>query len=583
MTINTTLRTCTEDEKAVRGFVDLWQGNASRADRDEVQPGALEFAAGQTHLLRGRGVSVVPRMRALLLWMAFLPLPVAVSAQGVPNWGELSAGDVVNVEIKAADESTHSLAFRYCPAGEAILGDVFSGSQNTKVMTPFLMLETELDVRSAHALADPDIWQQIVGRVAPLNDPDAKSNVSDPEAAGTVPLTYINLDEAVAICEAVTRSGISIAEVPVSAIEAWELRMPTHAEWQYACRATASEEAAQEFPYFSSWPNYEDLPNELKGKCIDQWEGKLGKPAEDFNGGQEQVVALFEKYDKGENPGPAEILGELLSRAWWKDSVSRGYTSASMTGPPRIPESLLPNAWGFRGMNDNACEWVLCFESPADLRSYCRNLEAEGSVSGGFAAPVVFLAGGSTREFLQAEDDWKVYSIWGGRPMRGDGFGIEPKSWAAANGEPSLVLEHAAGCRFVVDRVLSPEWASRVRGNALVATEKEAVDQLFTNSRATVNGLLTDDERGPVLEILATYEALARYRVQDSAGAVAAIRSSLQTHSTEGSKPKVTLGDILGRAKPATTPKPAAEPQLTEDELYRQAFLMLVSSEVTEQ
>ena len=498
------------------------------------------------------------------------------------DWGKLNAGTAITVQAKAQDGVTRDITFRYCPAGEVVLGAASDDNADIKPMKPFLMMEAELGVSLAHSLAPPDVWQRITARVAPLNDPDAKSSLAAPATAGAIPLTYINLDEAASICDAVSQAGITVSAISLSPIEAWELRLPTHAEWQYSCRSSIDRDSARKFPHFSPWPKYEDMSKTVAGNCADQLEGRLGRPAATFTGSQLQVLSLFEKYDKGENPGPAEILGQFMAKAWWRDPSSRVYTAGSMTGPPRAPDALVPNAWGLRGMSDNACEWVVCVGAPDDVRTFCAALTDGNEASAAMSQAVVFLAGGSTREYLEASQDWQVYTAWGGRPMREDGTGIDPQTWASANGDSSLAEEHAAGCRFVADRVLSVEWAARVRSDALVADSKETVEKYFRRCESTIDEIMDKQEQAKVLRVLASYEVVARYRVNDMAGTRSALSATLRAQQQTEKKPKITIDDIFGSPIQADASKPSTKAPLNDDELFGRALLMVVSAETAE-
>jgi len=495
------------------------------------------------------------------------------------DWEELTPGTAITLQVKAWDGSIHGIRFRYCPAGELVLGDASVETADIKPMKPFLMMETELGVGLAHWLAPPEVWQKIKNRVLPLNDPDAKSGLAAPDTAGSIPLTYINLDEAASICDAASHAGIAVSAIPLSPIEAWELRLPTHAEWQYSCRSSIDRDSARKFPHFSPWPKYEDMPKTVKGNCADQWEGRLGRRAATFTGTQLQIISLFEKYDKGENPGPAEILGQFMAKAWWRDPSSRVYTAGSMTGPPQATDTLLPNAWGLRGMSDNACEWAVCVSAPNDVRSFCAALTDDNEASAALSQAVVFLAGGSTREYIEAKQDWQVYAVWGGRPMREDGTGIDPQTWASANGGSPLVEEHAAGCRFVADRVLSAEWAAQVRSDALLADAKETVDQYFRRCEATIDEIMAKQDQAEALRILASYEAVARYRVNDMVGTKSALAAKLRSRRPPEKKPKITVDDIFGNPTPAAASKPSTTTPANEDDLFSQALLVVVSAE----
>jgi hypothetical protein len=495
------------------------------------------------------------------------------------DWAKVTAGQAVVLKLSATDGTTRDVAFRYCPAGEVVLGDASDDAATVNQMKPFLMMETELSVGLAHALTPSDIWQRILKRVTPLNDPDAKRHLSAPGGSGLVPLTYINLDEAARLCDSANRVGILSPTIPLSPIEAWEVRLPTHAEWMYACRACPDRESARQLPHFSPWPQYDRLSKELKGKCADQWEGKLGRPPGTFTGSQQQVISLFEKYDKAENPGPAEILGTFMATAWWREPASRVYTAGSMTGSPRDTSELLPNAWGLRGMSDNAYEWVLCLSKASDVKTFCNSIKMNDESTPSASQAIVFLAGGSTREYLEAKEDWRFYAVWGGRRMRDEGNEIAPETWEAANGEAPWVEDYASGCRFVTDRVLATDWAVHVRTGSLHADDTPAVDTLFSTSESTIDEIMAPEEQGAALKVLATYEAIARYRVQGPAAARDALRKTVRHSKTGTRKPKITVDDLLGAPSTEGTSRPLAAPPINEDELFSRALVTAVSAE----
>jgi formylglycine-generating enzyme required for sulfatase activity len=535
-------------------------------------------------------VSAPPLVRLLIAQSALLGIVWCsanlraadeVAPQKPRDWAKVTAGQAVVLKLRATDGTTRDIAFRYCPAGEVVLGNISDDAGAVNQMKPFLMMETELSVGLAHALAVTDIWQRILNRVTPLNDPDAKRHLSAPDVSGLFPLTYINLDEAAQLCDSANRVGILSPTIPLSPIEAWEVRLPTHAEWMYGCRACPDRESARQLPHFSPWPQYDRLSKELKGKCADQWEGKLGRPPGTFTGSQQQVISLFDKYDKADNPGPAEILGTFMATAWWRKPASRVYTAASMTGSPRDPSELLPNAWGLRGMSDNAYEWVLCLSKATDVKTFCNSITMDGESTPAASQAVVFLAGGSTREYLEAKEDWRVYAVWGGRPMRDDGNEIDPRTWAAANGEAPWVVDYASGCRFVADRVLSMDWAVHVRTGSLHADDTPAVDTLFSTCEATIDEIMAPEEQGAALKVLATYEAIARYRVQGSAGAQVALRKTISESRTASRKPRITVDDLLGTPNTEGTSRPLAAPPTNEDELFSRALVAVVSAETT--
>lgn len=536
----------------------------------------------------GRSTTRVSVIVVLLLASA-LHAADETAPPGARDWGNLTAGKVVVLGVKTPDGSTHDVTFRYCPAGEVVLGDASEESSIVRPMKPFLMMETEMPTGLASQLAPPDVWQNITdrfvkpigfesetGKPVMLNDEQARQAIQSPETYPSIPLTYINCDEVLAVGDTVSRMQIFTDAFALAPIEAWAFRLPTHQEWIYAARSCLDRTSAAQFPHFSPWPK---VPDALRGKCLDQWELRAAEATETFTGSQQQVISFFEKYDKNDNPEPAEILSSLLSMTWWKNPASRVYTESSR---PADASNMHANAWGLVGMCDNVCEWVICVDAPSDVREYCARLLNQLDGVAPPAEAVLFLAGGSTRDPIVQKQDWKSFTVWGGQPLSEGGDGVDPRSWESANGDASFVLDFAPGFRFVAERVLATDWIFRVRNEALRVDVVPELDRYFRQCETTINEIIIKEDQSEALRVLASYEAVARYRMHDVAGTRAVLSEKMRTQQISHKKPKITVDDMFGSPAQAAASKPSTKAPVDEDDLFRRALLMVVSAETAE-
>jgi formylglycine-generating enzyme required for sulfatase activity len=176
------------------------------------------------------------------------------------------------------------IRFCWCPAGRFVMGSPSSEperrpgeDQVTVTLTRgFWMASTETTQGQ---------WQRVVGKLP--------GELTDELPAGAdLPVGNVNFAEAEAFCAALTAAAHRSGALP----ETWEVRLPTEAQWEYACRSGTITATAFGNALSSKQANFK------------------GKP---YNGGE---------------PGPS------LNRA------------APVSSYP-------PNAWGLYDMHGNTFEW----------------------------------------------------------------------------------------------------------------------------------------------------------------------------------------------------------------------------------
>ena len=251
--------------------------------------------------------------------------------------GIVRAGNLRTVTLPGGFE----MRLRGCPAGTFLMGSPFSEQgraddetrHRVTLTKGFWLGETEVTQGQWKALMDGetivDLFRKglrddtrylINNKRQTLRDNWGASRNTDPhERCGDldddVPVYFVNWEEAVLFCRRLTNQERSAGRLP----EGYEYRLPTEAEWEYACRAGTTTA----------------LPN---GRDIDI-RGKNNAPALDdiaWYGGNSSVG--FE------------------GRGWNTDNWPQKQYPGGIAGPRKVGTKD-PNDWGLHDMIGNVWEW----------------------------------------------------------------------------------------------------------------------------------------------------------------------------------------------------------------------------------
>ena len=225
------------------------------------------------------------RACAVRIAIAWLP-PFASSAP-------LQPGTQLDVVSKPPNGQVH-LAFRYCPPGEGFRGkpeplpkdsdDPIAKLNRRKLVEPlraFYITETEVSQGQYRQVLGQAALDQVKNRVAKL----AGVPVGD-----DFPVLAVTLDEAAAFCRRLQQTAVDDSAT-ASSLEARGFRLPTHYEWQYACRARQTLDEALAWPHFGGWCSLQEIPAAQMQDGKDLWK-KAGGVGE-FTGTQDQIEKIL--------------------------------------------------------------------------------------------------------------------------------------------------------------------------------------------------------------------------------------------------------------------------------------------------
>jgi formylglycine-generating enzyme required for sulfatase activity len=425
-------------------------------------------------------------------------------------FGEPQPGDFMEVRVDTSDGPV-AVRFRYCPPGEVMRGKPRELPKPTgKALTLIdrVKRKTLLSELKGFYIGETEVSQQQFERLLGKETLERVfQGMVTSETGGRgdeFPIRGVTVIDAATFCESLGNlDGENVAGR--SSLEARRVRLPTHDEWQYACRAVGDVEQTSKFPHFNAWPELKDVPKDVVEDCKDVWKKKLNE-SEAFVGSQDQVVRVIESHD-GRDRGVV-ILSAFLNAAL---GTERNYATAETQ--PRLVASGNQNNWNILNMHGNVFEWTIAERTPEKVEGVWEMLVAgdEAALSGD-TSKSFFLAGGSYNSALGRKvSDWITFSIWGGQPMKegaADAYSFSDLK------TDNIVQDSPPGFRVLLERVLARDWLFVIR-EATIMNEKDnlkAIQDQLSEHRRLVAELSTGKDRKIAEARISFYEALENYR-----------------------------------------------------------------------
>lgn len=451
-----------------------------------------------------------PALGSLLL---LLCLGTTLPAEGTPALP--APGNLLEQEVPG---SSVKLRFRYCPGGVALVGRPDKEPKQVK-LHGFYLGEAEVSVAEFVALLGPEALNALLQHVEKLGLKAEGGLYSrllryqKGEENLQQPLGVVDIDNALRFCKEVDRRFHleRSKRKGVDALEVLRVRLPSYAEWVYACRARSEVSKTSDVLHFPRaferpLPSFKDLDEDLQ-KQLQELITTTKLPAANPT----DLPKLLLDLDAMGLPRPERdklnaVLEAYFHRAynWRTKEQRRGESSivldqyAARDEAAKKPEERLswPNEWQLWGMLDNDTEWVLWQDGSSPLDQIWKNLLDKGSASAR-ERPLLFLAGGSWTSGYDKPNSLTTYTIWGGPRLSSTG---EPAPLSYDTERDLLQIQPSF--RLVLERRLASDWfllvrddlsrATAAEGQKLVQAIKDRIDRLTTKEEAQTQSAILD-------------------------------------------------------------------------------------------
>ena len=282
-----------------------------------------------------------------------------------------SAEESKNFEINLTGKNgaPFQMTFIYCPSGETFLDPKIKNRTNLK---EFYISDFKITTSQFVALMGPDAIKGLKDYLVKMNkDGHFDSLKESASLSSNFPAIGIIPEDAVKFCFALQKQYSDLKINQKDTYEGLVFKIPSHEQWVYAARGSKTPENSQN-NHFAFWFSEEELLNENKNIHNDLkeiWAKTF--PTETFKFDQTQIVKLFRsKFDNNEQSKLTAFL------SWMIPKITG---NKKLTGTPLRFEMLnqlesKPNLWGFKGMHDPSCEWVM---NEKDRNSFWKTIEKD--------------------------------------------------------------------------------------------------------------------------------------------------------------------------------------------------------------
>jgi len=395
-----------------------------------------------------------------------------------------SAEESKNFDIKLTGKNgiPFQMTFIYCPPGETFLDPEIKSRSPLK---GFHIGDFKVTTSQLIALMGPDAIKGLKDFLAKDKHGNYSSLKDSIGNSSIFPAVAIIPEDAVKFCFVLQNQYSDLKTNQKDTYEGLVFKIPSHEQWVYAARGSKTPETSEN-SHFAFWFTEEELLNENKNIHNDLkeiWKDKF--PSEIFKFDQNQIIKLY-RAPLNDNGSEKNKLEAFL--AWMIPKIT---DNKKLTGTPLRFEMLnqseaKPNRWGFKGMHDLSCEWVM---SEKERNSFWKTLE---------------------KDFIFENTKWKLSGIRYGANLtfdikRGiDSFAVwsGPKLEFDYKSDEYEINEDFPSFRVVAEKGLVPDWLYFLARDVLLESNQQMAKNKIKEIYTYIESL------GDNKNYLATFESL---------------------------------------------------------------------------